>query len=246
MEENHAQTKEEVANKVLDQLRNLGKQTFGLSPFDRYFDSWLKDLREVLSEFESSATISVDDQYLKERSQTISNIELKLEERRNEEASRQEIAKSLSDSRVLLERIEGEYTANMRKLESQKDSEIKRLSSKISGLKEELDRVTQMKTGVFRAISKKTKAQKEAEATRSLSSAQSELEQVVQGFTAEQKRLRDDYERRKQPLFKQIRGQQKEIEKLEIDSSREGRLAACEALINSVNALLQRKEISLN
>jgi uncharacterized phage infection (PIP) family protein YhgE len=244
-EENHVPTSEEVADRTLNRLRNLGNQRFALSPFSEHFGRWLMNLRDVLSVFESSPAISIDNQFAKERSQILSNVELELEEKRREEASREKDIKSLSDNEVLLERIEEEYAARTGEIEGRKKGEIKRLSDNIDGLKEELDRIARMKTGIFRAVSKKAKAQKEAEATQRLNSAQGELASAAQQFTAEQDRLQDEFERRKQPIMEQIQDQQKEIENQEIDGSLEARRAACEALVNAVNALLQRKGSSL-
>jgi phage terminase large subunit-like protein len=65
-------------------------------------------------------------------------------------------------------------------------------------------------------------------------------------FTEVQERLRDEYERKRQPLIEQIRDYQKKIENLETDGSREDRWFACEALVDSVNALLQRKTLQLH
>jgi chromosome segregation ATPase len=240
LEEDHVPTSEEVADRTLNRLRHLGKQRFALSPFDEYFGNWLMDLRDVLSEFESSPTIKVDDQFTKERSQILSNVELELEETVREQVSREEATKSLSNNRILLEQIEEEYTTNTRKIERQKNSEIKRLSSNIDSLRGELDRIARIRTGIFRAVSKKAKAQKEEEATQRLNSALSEYALTEQKFTAKQERLRDEYERRKQPIIEHIRDQEKEVEKQEIDWSLEPRRTACEALVNAVNALLQR------
>jgi len=245
-EEKHVPTLEEIADRTLNIVRNLGNQRFGLSPFNEHFGRWLVNLRDVLSEFESSPTIGVDDQFVKERSQILLNVDLELEESRRKEASRQEAIKSLSDNGILLKRIEEECATRTKEIEARKDSEIKRLSSNVDGLREELDRIARMKTGIFRVVSKKARAQKEAEVTQRLNAAQRELALAVQHFNSEQERLRFEYERRKQPVIEQIRDHQKEIENQEIDDSLESRRAACEALVNAVNALLQRKRFSLH
>jgi len=99
-----------------------------------------------------------------------------------------------------------------------------------------------MKTGIFRVVSKKARAQKEAEATQRLNSAQRDLRLAVQYFTAEQERLRDEYHRRKLLVIEQIRDIRKGIENQEFDCSLEDRRAACESLAHAVNALLQRKD----
>jgi len=244
-EENHVASTEEVVDRTLKRLRTLGSQRFASSPYSEHFSRWLANLMDVLSEFESSPTISADDQFVKERSQILSNVELELEERRRKEASLEESIRSLSDSKILLERIEDEYATRAREIEGRKNSEIKRLRNNIDSLRGELDDIARMKTGLFRAISKKAKAQKETETTQKLNTAQRELALAMQNFTVVQERLRDEYEKKKQPVIEQIRDHQKEIENIETDGSLEDRRLACEALVNTVNALLQRKTSSL-
>jgi chromosome segregation ATPase len=241
LEEDHVPTSEGIVDKTLHRLRNLGNQTFALSPFSEHFGRWLIDVRVVLFEFESSPKVSVDDYFVKERSRILSNVERELEKRRQEEASCEKAIKSLADNRRLLEQIEEEYTARTGEIESRKHGEIKRLSSNVDGLREEMDRISRIKTGIFRATSKKNKAQKEAEATQRLNSAQSELDSVVQNFTAEQEKLRNEYGGRKRLIMEQIRDEETEVENQDIDGSLETRQAACEALINAVKALLERK-----
>lgn len=240
-EEKNVPTPEEIANRTLNTLRNLGNQRFALSPFSEHIDRWLVNVRDILSEFESNLGITADDQIARECWQTLSNVELDLEKRRYEEASVGEAVKSLSDNRMILEGIEEEYATATKKLEGRKDIEMKRLSANVDGITQELNRMTRMKTGIFRAISKKTKAQKETEATQRLNAAQTELTLAAQNFTTEQEKLQEEYKGRKQVVMEQIRDHEKEIESQEIDGSLEARRAACEALINAVNSFLQRK-----
>ncbi len=162
MEENQVATQEEVVTGTLNRLRNLGNQRFVLSPFSEYFNDWLTSLKNVMSEFESNPIISLDEQFVEERSQILSNVEVELQKRQQKESSREGIVKSLSENRLFLERIEAEYAARTREIKVQKNNEIKRVSRKIDDLKEELDRTTRIKTGIFRAVSKKAKAQKVA------------------------------------------------------------------------------------
>jgi len=245
-EEQHAPTLEEVSDMTLNRLRSLGNQRFALSPFSEHFSRWLVDVRNVVSEFESSPTISVDDQFLKERSQILSNAEVDLEERKRREATLDGITKDLSANRVLLEGIDEEYADKAKEIEGRKAKEVKRLSSNIDGLKEELDRIARIKTGIFRRVSEKAKAQKVAEATQKLNSEEKELASATQHFNAEKEKLRGEFEKKKQPVIEQMQGQQKEIESLEIDGSLETRRAACEALISTVEGFLQRGKSSLH
>jgi chromosome segregation ATPase len=230
-------------NRTLNALHNLGNQRFVLSPFSEHLDRWQANLQGVLSEFESNPGITVDNQFAKELLQILANIDLELEKRRYKEAHGGEATKSLSDNKILLERIEEDHAAATKEIKRQKNAEIKRLSDNVESIKEELDRIAQMRTGIFRAISKNAKTQKETEAKQRLNTAQNELASAVQYFTAEQEKLQTEYERRKQATIKQIQDDEEEIENQEIDSSMEARRATCEALVSAVSSLLQRKKL---
>lgn len=238
-------TVQEVVEKTLKRLNRLGNQKFALSPFSEYFDNWLVNLKEVMSEFESSQAIHVDDEFVKERSRILTNVAHELAAKRSEEATLREATKSLADNNHLLAEMDAEYAKATRELAFRRNSEIQLLTRKVHDLEEELDRVGQMKTSIFRPFLKKAKAQREAEATRKLNSAKSELESVVHSFSVEQEKLHDEYEKRKQAVIEKVRSLEKEVEKLETDDSLEIRRATCEKLVNAVNALLQRKTLTL-
>jgi len=241
LEENHVPTSEEVVEKTLSRLRNLGKQIFAVSPFRVYFNDWLLSLKGVLITFESSPNVNIDKQFVKERSHIIANVERALEERRLKEVTLSEAIKNLSDNRTLLERIEKDYATRAREIEKRKNVKVKRLRHNIEGFRKELDDLAKVKAGLFRAVSKKAKAQKETEAIQRLNAAQSELELAVQNSAAEQQSLGKDYEKRKQLVSGQRGNLQKEVANSEVDDSLGARRVACEALANAVNELLQRK-----
>ena len=241
LEENRVPTSEEVVEKTLSRLRNLGKQIFAVFPFRVYFNDWLLSLKGVLITFESSPNVNIDEQFVKERSQILANVERALEERRLKEVSLSVTIKNLSDNRTLLERIEKDYATRAREIERRKNSEIKRLRHNIEGFRKELEDLEMVKAGLFRAVSKKVKAQKETEATQRLNAAQNEVELTVQNSVAKQQSLQKDYEKRKQIVSGQRGNLQKEVANSEADDSLGARRVACEALANAVNELLQRK-----
>ena len=234
---------EMIVNRTLNALHNLGTQRFALSPFSEHLNRWLTNLKDVLSEFQSHPTVTADEQFTKEQAQILSNIELDFEKTRFKEAHSNEAIKNLSDSKTLLVQVEQDYAATTKEIEQRKDIEIKRLSSNVNDINEELDHIARMKAGLFRRISKNTKAQKEIETKQRLNAAQNELASTMQQFTAQQEKQRDEYEKRRQTLIQQIRNQEQELESQDIDDSVEIRRATCDALINSVNSLLQRKGV---
>jgi hypothetical protein len=231
--------------KTLVRLRSLGDQIFAFSPFSQYFDDWLLSLKSVLSEFESDAAANVDEEFVKERSKAIADIELKLDERRREEAVLVEATRRLADQNHLLVKIDREYATATRKLASKRNGELKRLTRRVRDFEEELDETSQMKTGI-NPFAKRAKSNRMADVTRKLDAAKSEVESVVKTFEVDQEKLHDGYEERKQAVIEQVGKLEKEIEGLETDRSVEDRRLACEALVNVVEALLKREGSSVS
>jgi hypothetical protein len=241
LEESEAPTFKEVVEKTLVRLRNLGDQIFAFSPFSQYFDDWLLSLKSVLSEFESNPAINMDDEFVKESSQVIADVELKLAERRREEVVLEKATRRLADQNHLLVQIDTEYVSATHKLASKRNSEIKRLTRRVHDFEEELEETSRMKVSIFSPFARRAKSHETAEVTRKLDAVKSELESAVKAFKVEQEKLHDEYEKRKQPVTEQVRSLEKNIEGLDTDGSLEDRQFACEELVNAVKALLQRK-----
>ena len=240
LEESEAPAFDEVVEKTLGRLQSLGGQTFAFSPFSQYYDDWLLSLKSVLSEFESNPVVNVDGEFVKERSQVIADVELKLAARRQEETILEEAARRLADQNTLLVQTDTEYTYENQKLASQRNSEIKSLTREVHELEEELEEVSRMKASIFSPFARRDRSQKMAEVTRKLDAAKSELESAVKAFEREQEKLHEEYEEKKQAVTAQMRSLEKKIEGAETDDSVEDRQFACEELVNAVKALLKR------
>jgi len=241
LEESEAPTFKEVVEKTLVRLRSLGGQIFAFSPFSQYFDDWLLSLKSVLSEFESNPAVNVDEEFVKEISQVIADVELKLSERRREEAVLEKATRRLAEQNNLLVQIDTEYASATNKLASKRNSEIKRLTRRVHDFEEELEETSRMKASIFSPFARRAKSHKTTEVTRKLDAAKSELKSVAKSFEIEQEKLHDEYEKRKQTVIEQVRSLEKNIEGLDTDGSVEDRQFACEGLVNAVKALLQRK-----
>ncbi len=113
--------------------------------------------------------------------------------------------------------------------------------SGINRLKREQDSVIRLKTGLFRGISRNKKELKEIEIAQELNDKQRELELVMLNFSAEQRELRDEYERRREPVLEQIKFFQKKIGDLERTVLWKSDGLLVKPLIDAVNTFLQRK-----
>jgi hypothetical protein len=241
LEKREAPTFEKAVDKTLVRLRRLGGQVFAFSPFSQYFDDWLLSLKSVLSEFESNPAVEVDEEFVKERSQVIADVELKLSERQREEAVFEETTRRLVDQKNLLVKTDTGYSYTTQNLASERKSEIKHLTRRVRNLETELEETSQTKVSIFSPLARRAQSHKKAEVTRKLDATKSELESAVKALEAEQEKLRSEYEKKKQGIMEQVRIMEKKVGGSETDGSAEDRQVACEAIVNAVKALLQRK-----
>ena len=240
-EEKHTATEKEISEATLKRLHTLGIQKFGSSPFSEHFDRWLTNVTAVLAEFESYPNMGIDDQFQRERSQVLSTIKRQFENRKLRESSLNQEIRNLSNFRSRIEQINTEYVSRATALRGRKNNETKRLNSIIDRLKKEQKKIIQMKTGFFHGISSKNREQRETAIADELSDKQRQLELVILDFNAQQKKLRSEYEKKREPELEQIAVFQRRVEDLGEDGSLEERWFACEALIDAVNTFLQRK-----
>ena len=245
LEGSESATFKEVVEKTLGRLSNLGSQTFAFSPFSPYYEDWLLSLKSVLSEFESNSAVNVDEEFVKERSQVIVDVELKLAERQREEAVLEKATRMLAKQNNLLVQTDTEHTRATQKLALERKREVKGLTRRVHDLEEELEETNQTKASVFSPFARRAKSQKVADVTRKLDAAKSELESVAKEFEVKQEKLHDDYEKKKQAVIAQTRSLENKVRGLETDGSVEDRRLACEELIAAVKAILQRKRLSL-
>jgi DNA repair exonuclease SbcCD ATPase subunit len=230
----------EVVEKTLGGLSKLGNQVFALSPFSQYFDDWLVNLRQTISEFESNPIIEVDEQFVKERSQIFLDVEGALAEKKLQESNVTGEAKELADANHLLVETDKEYAEKTRELSFKRNAEVQRLTHKIHELEDDVASQQEIKISFFKPMARKKAAEKLAQTQQNLKSTKNELEVALQSFTADQEKLHDSYEKKKQEITEKVESLHKELERLETDTSIDARQAACNALANAVNALLQR------
>jgi phage host-nuclease inhibitor protein Gam len=103
--------------------------------------------------------------------------------------------------------------------------------------------VIRLKTGILHFRSEKKREKKEVEVVGALTEKQTELEVATMDFTAEEKRVQEEYGAKKEPIFEEMKKLQKTIGDMDTDASLEERWFACQALPDAVNSFLQRKAI---
>jgi hypothetical protein len=239
-EENPQVTAQDAAQRTINSLTRLGNQVFALSPFSQYFDDWLLNLRQVTSEFETNQAITVDDQFVKDRTQIFLDVEAALAQNRVAEDNLSEEAKALAENNHKIVEADKDYAEKSRDNSNKRNSQVQQLSNKIRQLEDELATQQQIKLGFFKFKEKGLLKEKINQLTHDLTAAKNELEITIQSFTAEQDKLHDAYMKHKQELNEISDRLHKELEKLETDTSTEARQAACNSIADSINSLLKR------
>jgi hypothetical protein len=240
-EEENVATAEMATEKAMNSLKRLGEQKFAVSPFRQYFDDWLLNIKQALSEFEANQAVTVDEEFVKTRDQTLAKVEHELAETKQEEMTLEPCVKELADANHLLVELDADYAAKTRETGMRRNTEIQNLTKNIKNLEEELDQVRAMKTRIFGGFSKKAKTQKIAELTSKLGTAKPELEKTIEAFKLEQDKLHDGYEKKKQATMAKVQALESEIWKLENDKSISARHIASEALAKAVKSLQERQ-----
>jgi hypothetical protein len=236
-------TEKEVSEATLKRLHTLGNQRFGSSPYSEHYNRWLADVEVVLAEFEAYPSIKTDEEFKMECTQTLATIKVQLEEKRRKEATVDQEIKNLAYLKKQLENINTEYAVAVNTIKARRKAQSKRLNSEVEQLKKEQDVVIKVKTGFWRGISKKEREEKEIALSQQLNDKQTELELLTLNSRAELKMLRENIERKREPVAEQIKLFKRKIRELETDGSLEERWFASEALTDAVNSFLQRRTL---
>lgn len=240
-EEQLLPSQQQVFEVTLKRLHTLGNQKFGSSPFSEHFDVWLQTVETVLDEFEAHPDINVDYPFIEERKHVLDAVKLQLETHRQQETAFEVQINSLSGAKERLQRANKEYLTESLVLRGQKMVTLRRLSKELEALKEEQNQTLKLKTGFFRGISKKEREQREALAVQKYIAKQQEFEVKTLEFKEKQKRLKEEFEGKREPLIEEVKSLKKYAKELEEDYSLEERWFACESLRDALNNFLQRK-----
>ncbi len=243
VEESPQPSADEATERTLSSLNRLGTQTFALSPFNQYYDDWLINLQQVISDFETNPSVNADETFAADRARVLAEVEGDLAKLRIRDGELNSAATELAKSNHLLVDLDAAYAAQSRELSAKRNSELENLTRSVHELEDEVAATEQQKTNFF-GFTKKDKAKRLEETNRKLNMAKKELEMAAQNFTVEQDKLHDNYTSKKQGTILKVQALEKEIAGIETDMSAQPRMAATSALANAVRSLQKRKPIT--
>jgi predicted nucleic acid-binding Zn-ribbon protein len=182
----------------------------------------------------------VDEHFVKERSQLFLDVEGALADKRLKESNLTAEAKALADNNHLIVEADKEYAEQTRERSINRNAEVQRLSTKICQLEDQLASQQEIKISFYKINARRRAAEQLAQTIQNLKDTKNELEVKLKSFAAEQEKLHDNYEKRKEELNETSDRLHNELEKLETDTSTNTRQETCNALTNIINALLKR------
>jgi chromosome segregation ATPase len=239
-EETAEPTLQEVVGKTLVSIERLGNQIFALSPFSQYYNDWLVNLQQVISEFEAFSDGISDELFTKEYKQAFLDIQTSLTERCMQETVLSDAEKSLYAANHDLRIVEVDYAEKNQALNSKRNNDIHRLINQVKALEEELSSQEKLKFGFFQFDAKKTAAKKFEQTQHKLAEVKGQLEEAQRDFKVEQDNLHETYVAKKQELSAKLDTLRKEIEQLEVDPSVEDRRSVCTRLSKLINEWSER------
>ncbi|MCL2172839.1 MAG: hypothetical protein FWB84_04250 [Candidatus Bathyarchaeota archaeon] len=238
------QTLQDNVGKTLASIERLGNQVFALSPFSQYYDDWLINLRQVVSEFEAFPEVTIDETFVKEREQAFLDIELALTEYKTQEDNIAEAEKTIYTINQELRVLEATYTENSRTLNNKHNTDAQQITKQIKTLEEDIANQENLKFGVFQFGAKKVAAQKLEQTQQTLTTTKKQLETIKQNFTTQHNQLYESYTAKKQELTTKTETLQKTLTQTETDTSTETRKKICTNLNNTINKLITRQPIT--
>lgn len=233
-------TLHDVIGKTLLSIERLGNQVFALSPFSQYYNDWLINLRQVVSEFEAFLDITPDEVFVKEREQAFLDVQSALANHRIQEEAVSEAEKTLYTLNQELRSIETDYAKNSQVLNNKRNIDTQQLTNQIKTLEEDLSNQEGVKFGVFQFGAKKAATKKIEQTQQNILAAKKQLETITQNFTTEHTQLHENYVAKKQEIATKSDALHKTIEQLEVDTSIETRKNTCTHLNNTINELIKR------
>lgn len=150
------------------------------------------------------------------------------------------VANSSVDQDKVLD-VDAEYSAQTRELAQRRQSAIDFLSKNVADLQAQLSEVTSVKTSSFYFLKKVAQEEKIMEITQKLTEAKKQLSLAEQNSSIEQRRLAEEYEKKKQATLGKMKGLENDIASKAVDDSSEARKTAAQALANAVKSLAERK-----
>jgi hypothetical protein len=136
--------------------------------------------------------------------------------------------------------LDAEYAAQAKELATRRRTAINFLVKEVRDLEKQLNALY-LEPDSRNPIKRLNKENRLIDVNLKLNAARKQLRIAEQDSGVEQKKLHDDYLKKKQTMVGKMRSLEKDIKTKEVDNSMEQRKAACNSLATAVKSLIERK-----
>jgi hypothetical protein len=137
--------------------------------------------------------------------------------------------------------VDAEYSAQTHELAQRRQSAIDFLSKNVADLQAQLLEITSVKTSSINFLKKVAQEEKQMEIAQKLTEAKKRLSLAEQNSSDEQRKLTEEYDKKKKATLGKMQGLEKDIASKAVDDSSEARKAAAQSLANAVKQLVETK-----
>jgi len=236
----------EVSLKVTNALKHLGDQRFPLPPYGEHFQRWLKDVKGILTEFETRLVDAADQEYRDNAQKALATVQGGLNKRIEEEKisgdSSLSLRRRLTTIEIELSRLENEYNKQSREIRRRQERVSQELQQEIDELGRQRLMLLSRRPNLLGRILKRSGSVVD-EKTSSLQSKRNELGDAKSRFNKELKESRADHELKRKRLLNEqevLRTKLAEQREDTQDDALEIRRRTCEELQQAINDAVSR------
>jgi len=241
----------ELLVKITNALEHLGNQRFALPPFSEHFQRWLKDVENLLEEFQMRLSQAADQQFHDSIEKSLSSIRdtltKRIEMENTSSTALTDIHNQLTAVELEVSKLDHDYKMRTGEVRRKYEKSVNRLRSDIDTLDRQRLKLLRKKTSFLQRIFGKADAELE-EHQGALQSKKSTLEGKKESFKLELDKYRRDYEAKRKQLAAQIetlRAKLTETRGGGQDDAMEDRRSTCEELRAAVTQAVDRFTQSL-
>jgi hypothetical protein len=236
----------ELSARITNALQHLGNQRFALPPFSEHFQRWLKDVENLMEEFQIRLPQAADRQFHDSVEKSLANIKDTLTKSIEMESSvstaLSDIHKQLTATEQEASKLDHDYKMRSGEMRRKYEKSANRLRSDIEALDRKRLKLLRKKTSFLQKILGKTDAQLE-EHQGALQSKKGTLEDEKESFKLELEKYRRDYEASRKQFAEQgeiLRAKLAEARGGSQDDALEDRKSTCEELRTTVTQAVER------
>lgn len=236
----------QVSSNTLNALEHLGNQRFTLPPFSEHFQRWMKDVRVLLTEFETQLPEPVKQQYLENISKFLPSVEdaltKRVEEEKNTSMELSKLLQQLSATELDLSKLDHEYKTRTGEIRRQLEKSSDKLRKEIAFLDKQRLKILSKRASFLQRVFGRSGSRLE-QSSNALESKKKALGASKETLQEELEKYRADHESRRKQLVtvqESLRARLAELRENTLDDAMEVRKQACQELQEAIRKAVER------